>query len=457
MSEHLSQIQLAGYGGRTLDADELLTVDRHLASCDVCYERFTLISQGASDLSRPHHHAPLSQSMEEPFHLDYDEHLAPYVDGTANDIDREIVESHAALCSECADDLRDLQEFKHQPDPTVADPERTARPSPWKRWLVQWQRPLQWNPQLTAAMAIVVFILGLTVAVLLWTRYRTPSPTQQAGHTPPEADKQIPSANKDSISPSGSGETPADRVATQPSPSQQEDRKDQPKSEEPLIALNDGMGQVTLDRSGHVAGLQSLPPDLRKNIESVLVTRELPVTQTLVELSAGSSRLRGGGSQQNSFLPMEPTGIVIESDRPTFRWRPLAEGSDYVVTIYDSRLRSVQNSGPLAGTEWTTPTPLQRGVTYSWQISAVKEGRTVVAPKPPVPEARFKVLDRNSSNWLGQHEKIHGSSHLAMGVLYWRIGLIDKAEREFEALVTANPESPIAEELLANLRSLRRK
>ena len=455
MSEHLSQIQLAGYGGRSLDADELLAVDRHLASCDVCYKRFTLISPSTSDLYKSQHYAPASQSKEEPFHLDYYDHLAPYVEGIINDIDREIVESHVALCSECADDLSDLQEFRNQPVPTVAHSGRTVRPSPWKRWIVLWLRPIQWNPQLTAALAILVFILGLTVAVLLWTRYRMTSPMQQAGHTPSEADKQIPGANKDSISPSGSGETTAEKVAAQPSP-QQGDRTDQPKSQEPFVALNDGMGQVTLDQSGHVAGLQSVPPDLRKSIESVLVTRELPVTQTLDELSPGSSRLRGGSSEQNFLMPSEPTGIVIESDRPTFRWRAIAGGSDYVVTIYDSQLRSVQNSGPLAVTEWTPPTSLQRGVTYSWQISAVKEGRTVVGPKPPAPEARFKVLDRNEVTALQNAKRLHGRSHLVMGVYYWRLGLIHEAEREFEALVITNPESPIAVDLLRSLRALRR-
>ena len=95
MSEHLSQTQLAGYSARTLEPDELLAVDRHLASCDVCHQRLFRSLPGAAKVA-------VSPSFEAPFHLDYAQHLEPYVDGKANDIDREIVDSHVALCSKCA-------------------------------------------------------------------------------------------------------------------------------------------------------------------------------------------------------------------------------------------------------------------------------------------------------------------------------------------------------------------
>jgi hypothetical protein len=446
MAEHLSEVQLAGYGGRTLDADELLAVDRHLALCDVCHERLTRMSPHASD--QPSN----ERSIEEPFHLDYDQHLAAYVDGKSNDIDREIVESHVALCSDCAEDLRDLQEFRQQPAYVPVPEDRKEKSSSWKGWMGQWQWPRVWNPQFTAALVIAVFILGITLAVVLWTTKRTERPVQQAGPAAtPEVNKQTKSA---------SPEPTADKVATQPSPEQQNARAAQPKPERegPLIALNDGGGgQITLDRSGHLAGLESLPPELKKNVETVLTTRQFHVPPALGNLSESTGRLRGTPENQNILVPLQPTGVVIESDRPTFRWRALEGVSDYLVTIYDSKLRSVDSSGPLVGTEWTISRPLERGVTYSWQIRAVKDGKTVIAPKPPAPEARFRVLNRKAVAALKNAKRVHGSSHLAMGVFYWKQGLIDEAEREFEALVRGNPESPIAVELLRSLRSLRRR
>jgi hypothetical protein len=49
----------------------------------------------------------------EPAHLDYDI-LESYVDGRADAIDREIVESHTAFCSLCGRELRDLETFAAQ-------------------------------------------------------------------------------------------------------------------------------------------------------------------------------------------------------------------------------------------------------------------------------------------------------------------------------------------------------
>src|SRR5918992_1663931 len=142
-TEHPSQIQLMGYGARTLNSEELLAVDRHLASCNTCHERLAGMlhkaSEGSYDLS----------IGEEPFHLDYDQHLVPYVDGVANEIDREIVESHTALCSRCADEVRDLQEFRQQPSAPTERPEKVSRR---RRWMDQRPWLQQLNPRLAAAL-----------------------------------------------------------------------------------------------------------------------------------------------------------------------------------------------------------------------------------------------------------------------------------------------------------------
>ena len=431
MAEHLSQIQLTGYSGRTLDHDELLAVDRHLASCDVCYEKLARISSPV--LGRPSHSTRLS---EEPFHLGYDEHLEPYVEGKSNDIDREIVESHIAFCTTCADELRDLQEFRQQPDYVPGSDQPAVLPSSRKRWMVPWGWPAVRIPRFTTALVFAAIILAITVAVLVWTTNRTS--VEQTGNITPPADNKI---------------------VVQPSPESRPDRVDQPKEHaaEPLIALNDGGLQVTMDQRGRVEGLGSLPPDLRQAVERALTTRRLQLPKPLADLSVDQGRLRDDATEQNTFLPLAPVGTVIESDRPTFRWRKMEDGRVYSVTIYDSRLRNIENSGPLEGTTWTPSTPLRRGVNYTWQIRAVKDGATIISPKPPAPEARFRVLDSATLTTLGNVKRLHGKSHLAMGVFYWKHGLIDEAESEFEALVNANRQSPVAAQLLASLRSLRRR
>ena len=409
MSEHLSQTQLAGYSGRTLYPDELLAVDSHLASCDECHERLTRIKPGTS-----------IECGEERFHLDYDQHLVPYVEGTAKEIDREIVDSHVAQCSRCADELSDLLAFKDQPVATLSSEAR--KPSGRKQWLPQWR--LLPSPVFAAAVVIAVFVL--TLAVIWWTKYPTARPVEKVETKPSPA------------------------PTTETAPSTPELAK-QPR-EEPLIVLNDAGRQVTVNQQGRLEGLNELSPDLRESVEKALATRQLRASPALTGWTTGAANLRSGLEQQSTFAPLNPTDVVVETDRPTFRWRPLEAVRDYVVTVYDDKLRQVATSGPVNGTEWTTPTALTRGVTYSWQISALKDGEKVISPKPPLPEARFRILDQSAVVELARLKKSAGSSHLVMGVFYWKHGLIEKSVREFRALAKANPNSAAVKELLASIR-----
>jgi hypothetical protein len=188
-----------------------------------------------------------------------------------------------------------------------------------------------------------------------------------------------------------------------------------------------------------------------------LADRRLRTSPALAGWPTGAGSLRAQIENQSTFAPLDPTDVVLETDRPVFRWRALEGARHYTVTIYDAKLRFVGSSGPVTGTEWTMPNSLERGVTYSWQISAAKDGETVVSPKPPLPQARFRILDQAAVAALANLKRSAGSSHLAMGVFYWKHGLIEEAEREFQSLADANPNSTVARELLKSLRALRRR
>ena len=417
-AEHLSQTQLVGYEARTLNPEDLLAVDRHLASCDACHDELMRISATVFDRS-------YDLATAEPFHLDYDQHLTPYVDCTADEIDREIVESHVALCSQCAEDLRDLQEFRQQPTFSSRTPAKQPEVSRRTRWMDQWHWPRVLSPQLIGASVVAMFILGLIATQWRWSSNPMPRP----------------------ISP----------VVT-PSPAASPGQiANVPEHREPLVALKDGGKQITLEASGQSTGLESLPSDLRKTVENVLEARKLNLSPALGSLSESIGRLRGSGEQQDTIVPLAPVGVVVETDRPKFRWRALIGATDYVVTVLDSQLRSIESSGPQAGTEWSIQKPLQRGMTYSWQIRALKDGVSVISPKPPASEIRFRVLSQKALKAIEKARRTQKSFHLAMGVLYWQYGLIDAAEHEFEILVHVNPDSKVAHELLRSLRSSHRR
>ena len=213
---------------------------------------------------------------------------------------------------------------------------------------------------------------------------------------------------------------------------------------------------MIVNQRGQLEGLQELPPDLKESVERALASRQLRASPALTGWPTGAGSLRGI-ENTSTFAPLEPTDVVIETDRPSFRWRALDGADHYVVTIYDGQLREVGRSDPVTGTDWTTPNSLARGITYSWQISATKDGEKFVSPKPPLPEARFRILDQRAVAALAKLKEYAGSSHLAMGVFYWKHGLLEKSEREFQALAKANPNSTAAAELLASIRSLRRR
>ena len=433
-SEHLSQSQLAGYTSRTLDADELLAVDRHLAWCDACHKRLT---SPVANLAL----SPSFQSGEEPFHLDYDQNLEPYVDGKANETDREIVDSHVEQCSQCADELRDLLAFKQQP--AVAIPREAAvTTSRWKQWFRQ--RPLLSQP--AVAMAVVTAIFILAMAVVWWTTFRTAQQVEQAITVPSQSERPVFEIK--------SSPSPAEHTATGNPPSNQSRDLPAPAPEEPLITLNDNGGQILVNQRGHLDGVDHLPPDLKESVERALATRRLRDSPALTGWSTGAGILRSG-LEQNTFAPLDPLDVVIESDRPTFRWQALEAARHYIVTIHDAKFREVASSGPIVGTEWTAPNALERGITYSWQISALQDGKTVVSPKPPLREARFRILDQRNLAALAKLKESARNSHLVMGVFYWKHGLLEQSEREFQALAQANPHSTAVAELLSSVRSLR--
>lgn len=446
--EHLSQTQLTRYSGRTLEPHELLAVDKHLASCDECHERLARIAPGDAQFAVRRALESGQASGEGVFHLDYEQHLEPYIDGKANDIDRELVESHVAVCSQCATDLEDLLEFKQQPVAAISGNTNTSLW--WKRWLPQLALP---SSHAWATAVVVVAAFTLAGAVVFWIRNPLSGSVPIAESVLPESDRQRPAVETAQPSPAPSG-LAAEKHAG-PSQPKGADAPG-PSPEELLLRLNDADSQLNLTKSGRLEGLEELPSDLKESIEQVLASRQLDASPGLAGWTTYSTRLRSTFEAQDAFCPLSPTNVVLETNQPTFRWRALTGAQHYVVTIYDDKFRKVSSSEPVSGTEWTIPNTLARGVTYSWQISGLKDGETVITPKPPEPQARFRILDRRSLATLVKLKEPARRSHLALGVFYWKHGLIDEAEREFQALAAANPDSTVATELLASIRSIRR-
>ena len=89
-------------------------------------------------------------------------------------------------------------------------------------------------------------------------------------------------------------------------------------------------------------------------------------------------------------------------------------------------------------------------------MKAIKEGQEITSPRPPAPQAKFRVLDQSKANELARAKRAYGSSHLTLALLYAEAGLLKEAEQELRQLRRTNPNSELANKLLRQVQSLRR-
>jgi len=160
------------------------------------------------------------------------------------------------------------------------------------------------------------------------------------------------------------------------------------------------------------------------------------------------------GNQKGEFSVMDPVGVVLMTNQPAFRWSAMEGATGYVVEVYDEQFKRVASSPQLTSLSWTTTLP--NGKVYSWQVKATKNGQEMTSPRPPAPQAKFRVLDQAKVNELARARRAYGSSHLTLGLLYAEAGLLKEAETEFRALRRANPNSELARSLLRQVQALRR-
>lgn len=85
----------------------------------------------------------------------------------------------------------------------------------------------------------------------------------------------------------------------------------------------------------------------------------------------------------------------------------------------------------------------------------MKDGQEITSPRPPAPQAKFRILDQAKANELAKAKRAYGSSHLTLGLLYTEAGLLKEAEAELRALRRANPDSEVARNLLRQVQTLR--
>ena len=223
------------------------------------------------------------------------------------------------------------------------------------------------------------------------------------------------------------------------------------RPEESEIALTDGGSNVILDGRGNLRGLEATPNQVQEAIKVALASGRVKMPESVAEL-AGSTNVLMGSAEGIPFALRSPIATAVVEQRPRFRWSELRGAVSYTVSIFDPDFRRVAKSEPLTKSEWLIPQSLDRGAVFSWQVTALKDGREVVSPARPAPEARFRVLDPAAAEEVERYRRSRTNSHLAAGVVYARAGLREDAEQEFRMLVKQNPRSRVAHRLLRSVQ-----
>jgi putative zinc finger protein len=407
--EHLTQKQVEGYSPRQLPAAELLAVSDHLAACDTCRSRVESALSNDAAFFALHEDAFSEDGNLLGAHLTA-EQTSDYVDKNLSGEALQMVNDHLTGCEHCALAVADLREFRNE-IATSLDRDYGPIQAPARvGWREKFVSLFKVAPVPAFGGAALAMLLLAAVASIIW---RTPKETHQEVVVAPTPVSQPTPLVEPSL-------------PTQPAPAV-------------VAQLNDG----------------PVPPAYQDRVNKVLASQRLERSSQLQGLTRPSSTLMGSDSKSLPFAVVEPVGNVVLSNQPTFRWSTLEGATGYVVEVYDDQFKLVASSPELTNRTWPTSQPLARGKVYSWQVKAMKDGQEVTSPRPPAPQAKFRVLDQAKANEIAKAKRAYGSSHLTLGLLYADAGLLREAEREFRLLRRANPDSDIARNLLRQIQSLR--
>ncbi len=433
MSEHLTQTQIVDYGRRPIPTAEWLFVSDHLAVCEECRLQveevvddeatFLSLKSGVFD------EAEEGSLVAEGIHLTF-EQMADYVDETIASRERQVVEEHLVWCELCETAVDDLRAFKEQVTPELEQEGSliligTATESRWHRLLAAM---ISFQPKSAvlvfgSALAILLVTIGWLASLAL-PGMKNKTEVAVIPHSP---------GVSPSVLPPSTLESPAAVI---------------------IARINDGEGQITLDESGKLSGVDHLPPDYQQMVKKALTHQRIERSQLLSGSTQPGVRSRGEGDTRSAkFSVIEPVGAIILSNRPTFRWTKLDGATGYMVEVYDEFFNRLISSPQITQHSWTAPRSLKRDGTYYWQVKALKDGQEFKSPRPPAPQAKFRILDEATADELAKARRAYASSHLMLGLLYARAGLLDEAELEFKTLLNNNPDSALGQRLLRQVQN----
>ena len=392
MNTHLSAKEIKGYIARTVSREIFDKVSDHVYDCEVCYQEFL---------------AELQKGF--PIEIDFAEiggrrdwHLSPqelkaFVKGRMDELDFECANLHLEGCDSCLERAAAVAETKspiHGLFNWITD-----RISLWTLSSAALKTVGRYRWRLVS----VVLLIGLFL--MLWALLQPRHQTPQIAETPSRVEDQTAQ---------GGSSNPG-----------------------PLARTN---------HEGHIPRQDEKPHAITALVMPAAIA-------ALDKMTSITVRGAGGNAALQPFSVIYPFATLVAENQPIFSWRSLEGATGYTVSVYDAALHLLAESEPLSSTHWLMPEPLRAGITYTWTVKAIKDGKKISAPALPA-RAEFRVLSNTESKRLKQRLDKAGS-HSTRGVFYAQAGLLDEAEKEFETQLRLKPSDRQAKELLVTVKSWR--
>jgi hypothetical protein len=231
--------------------------------------------------------------------------------------------------------------------------------------------------------------------------------------------------------------------AAAPSPSPSSSLPDRTTTSETIV---DGNMRLQIQSNGTIEGLGDLSPDIAAEVKSALSNpADLAIDAMHKPPSRGFTLMGASGNDDGALT--SPVGVVVREQQPNFKWIGPAKAEQYEVVIRELSTDEIVASteGSIRITNWTSAKPLKRGHLYGWTVVASAEGNRVRIPSSGT--GMFKVLDESGERRLQKVETQVPRSRLVLGIVMYRLGLVDQAQREFELLKETNPDSQLIRSL----------
>ena len=424
MAAHLSIKQIEDYVERRSSRAEWVRVNEHIFACGDCYRHFLIVFQASRRF-------PIEIDLDElaglkDWHLQGEE-LKAYVEGSMDELDFDYANLHLADCGWCREEVIHYSEFTSKLEYYLSKRHTPVKQTQARGSHFQKLRsfPFAWNPATLAGAAALMLLL--ISAMLFWSALGTKPQVEDASLTV--------QSQEDGSSPTQT--TDISKTVQAPLPG----TKGRPEEATSRVS------------SVHTSSNRGKEVNVRQDFEPSLIAENLVMPPVIREFDRTSIMLRGDDSKSESFSVTSPYRTVISSDRPTFRWTALSGATSYVISVYNARLNLISTSGPMVETGWLMPSRLERGMMYTWVVTALKDGNEVLAPTLPA-RAEFKIIDESEWAALGGRIK-RTRSGVARGVIYAKAGLLDEAEQELRAHISRHPTDKLAIRTLRTIKSWR--